>query len=410
MKMLPVLACIPLLGGALSAQATPQATPQAMTRGLPPGGGEGLMVKLLPPSPQTNDPLRFVLNEKAYVAAFVVYPGAGVRLLYPTAGAPERLRRAGYNTDQLIGGRFDDDSYHVLLGPGISGPVYLYVIASRHPLGVARYVHRPISLARAVGEKASRSFYADVAFDALLNNAIALGDDQSWDADVYMLWPDDAGARGYAYGEMPAGIPGNYFTRLICADGSTSVVPINYPFSDCPGQLRLRPGPSLLLQAEQAASANSTRSAAGQRGALAAETVTVLPTIIGQRPTQAQRRAAIEEESASRRITYTTMANGDPPVTSRQAEAGQETQLQVGDIVHSGWREHNARSDRDALHGRYSPEHREQFMRQDLRRGQSAVIGRSPQLAPNPQLVPNPQLAPNPGMAPVPRVSPGRPR
>jgi hypothetical protein len=379
MKIASVIACVPLLAGTLFAQAKSDR--------LPGEGGQGVTVKLLPPSPQTHEPLRFVLSEPAYVAAFIVYPGAGVRLLYPTVDVPERLRAGGYNTDQLIGAGFDGDAYNVVLGPRLPGPSYLYVIASRHPLDVARYVHKPMTLASAVGVQASRSFYNDVAFDALLNNAIALGDDTSWDSDVYMLWSNDGSSGRLADATTPGQSQASLYTYVLCTDGTTRYVPINYPFAGCPGQSHIRPTIAATRQVQQSASTQ-------QQGAASTQLATVLPTIVGPRPSPAERRAAIRQEGASQRAMYTTVANGDQQTGEQQNASASATELQVIAV-----RPRNARPDRDALHGQYSPEQREAYIEQARTRQMNGqVVGGSPQLPPNPRLAPNPGLAPAPGL------------
>lgn len=407
MKIAAVVACIPLL----AAGHTSPATTQSMhARASQSEAVRGLSVKLLPPAPESDDPLRFVLSEKAYVAAFMVYPGAGVRLLYPTTDSPERLWRAGFNRDPLMGVQFDNDAYHVVLGPGISGPSYLYIIASRKPLDVARYVHRPMRLALAVGEHESRSFYANVALDAVVDHAVSVGDDDSWDSDVYMLWPS-AGPEGARR------IPAAYFTRLLCADGRSSLVPINYPFSGCPGQMQLRPVRAQ-LQPQLAAVRNDAAAVPSlQRTQAAADAVTVLPTIVGTPRTAAQREAAARQ-SASQRLDYVTVANGDAvsPTPADAAAPGAQI-IESGNVMRAGGGRADGRSDRDALHGAYSAEHRAQYRDQALRRGQEQGrnqdggqfgdhVGGNPVLAPPPRLSPPPTLAPPPRLSPPPTPSP----
>ncbi len=154
------------------------------------------MVKVLPPSPQTQEPLRYTLSEPAYVAAFIVYPGAGVRLIYPTTTGAERLQSAGYHSDPLLGVSFDNDAYRVVLAGATPGPRYLYVVASRNPLDVAQYVHHPTALQGAIGQDAARSLDSDSTIDAIVSHAIAVGGDDSWDSDVYTLY---GAASQYAY-------------------------------------------------------------------------------------------------------------------------------------------------------------------------------------------------------------------
>ncbi|MDQ2890596.1 MAG: hypothetical protein M3R65_08595 [Gemmatimonadota bacterium] len=390
MKVASVALCVPLLAsslvaGSLLAQSTSGA-------GVPGQGGQGITVKLLPPSPETREPLRYVLSEPGYVAAFVIYPGSGVRLLYPTVNVPERLQSAGYHSDQLFGDSFDNDIYNVVLGPSIGGPSYLYVIVSRHPLDVARYVHRPTQLASAVGLGPSRSFYVDVAFDALLNNAVSLGDDTSWDSDVYMLWPASAAStRGttwtlrsdpYGFDGMPAPV----YQYVLCTDGSERLVPSNYPFHGCPGQSHLRPAAETVVRTQQSASA--------ARASSRAEQPTVLPTIVGHRESSAERLAANRDVIAQHRSGF-TMANGAGAVTR---ESSDNTAIALeGLSVRPSRSAEEGRRDRDALRQDLSPERRARYADEQRMRLQNAEISRAPQLAPNPRLSPNPELSPNPG-------------
>jgi hypothetical protein len=386
MRRTAFIACVSLLAGALPAQTTPP-------RKFADASDGSVKVAVLSPSPKNHEPLRYELSEPAYVAAFVVYPGAGVRLLYPLVNSSERLQGAGYHTDALIGSWFDDPFYSVVLGPRLDGPVYLYVIASRHPLDVARYVHRPMQLASAVGQVNARSFYADVAFDAIVNNAVSLGDEQSWDADVYMLWPKSATERQLARDNTP------HLRYVACANGTTQAVPDNYPFAGCPGDVRVRPVVSPKPPVQQTASAKApTTSAPSATGGAAnlvvgANSPTVLPTIIGKRPASPDRGTPAIGADASGRVSYTA-ANGAPPANASTNAPEKVTytrgvapgvQLEVTD------------------RSRIERAHRRQLEGHDARptpmNGQ--VVGGNPRLAPNPQLAPNPRLAP----APVPAAN-----
>jgi hypothetical protein len=384
------------MAGALAAQTTNDR--------LAGQGGQDLTLMLLPPSPETHQPLRYVLNESAYVAAFLVYPGAGVRLLYPLVNQPERLHGSGYNTDELIGASFDNDIYNVVLGPTSPGPVYLYVVASKHPLDVARYVHRPMTLASAVGEKDARSFYSDVAFDALLNNAISLGNDGSWDSDMYILWNNVDSPHARAAAQL---------TSVLCADGTTRLVPFNYPFTGCPGQQHIRPVMQVGRPVQRTALAESQvtpPSYAISRAELASRSVTntptVLPTIIGDRAAAARQRAE-RSRTGEWQGTLITAANGnDAAGSAATSAAAQPAQIQVFD---GSGRVHDRngvwRDDGNGHRMRLSPEQRQERREQH----QDGRVGGSPSLPPNPRLAPNPKLSPNPGMGseqrPAPRVA-----
>ncbi len=363
MRKTAFIACATILTSALSAQ-TGASGKFANT------SERGLKIEVLPPSPQTHEPLRYVLNEPAYVAAFVVYPGSGVRLLYPLVDVSEQLHTAGLHVDQLTGGSFDD--YGVILGPALNGPAYLYIIASRHPLDVTRYVHRPMRLASAVGREASRSFYADVAFDAIVNNAISLGDDQSWDSDVYTLWPESALQRRSTSSNQLSRSKLQYHL-VSCGNGTTQAVPYNYPFTGCPGDMKVR--------------RNAVAPKAPvQQAALAGNNApTVLPTIIGKRVSDADRRAEIGRDAASQRVMYTA-ANGDQAAPEPVAGVSPSAQVEVIDgrlLDRRAW--HSRASDADNRNGRERQER------------QGEVVGGSPQLAPNPKLAPNPRVSPAPG-------------
>ncbi len=200
-----------------------------------------MSVRVLPPWPQAAEPLRFLLSEPAYVAAFMVYPGAGVQLIYPEIGKEQQLY-GGFNAEPLITLGFDADAVNAVLGPRGMGPSYLYVVASRRPLDIGRYVHRPLMLNVAIGNVQAHSFYPDVAIDALLEHVVSLGDETSWDTDVYMIWPMGDGFQL----QNPVAL-----RRLACADGSSMTVPFDYPFAGCPGQFHNMPN-SQLLQAQRA--------------------------------------------------------------------------------------------------------------------------------------------------------------
>lgn len=389
MRKVAFIACVSLLASALPAQTS-------TNHEFANASEDGVKVVVLPPSPKTHEPLRYDLSEPAYVAAFVIYPGSGVRLIYPLVNSPERMRRAGYNADQLIGLSFDNDFYNATMGLRLDGAAYLYVIASRHPIDVARYVHSPMKLASAVGEAGARSFYADVAFDALINNAISLGDDASWGADVYTLWPNAPSNQALGNVNAPYGHRDTNHHTVICADGSTRTVPDNYPFRGCAGDTHVAPVNQLVKpQAQQTASARlpaQTQVATGGAASLAAgaNSPTVLPTIIGARISDADRRAAIARAAASP-VMYTA-ANGDQPVEADAYTAAPGVVYQP-DVLYQpmivpligrrgvrgdGW-------DRRANRKRRQSQ-------------QSGVVGGSPQLPPNPRLAPNPVLAPAPGM------------
>lgn len=268
-----------------------------------------LSVRLLAPSSAIDRPLRFVLNQPAYIAAFVVTPGQGVRMIYPLTNE-EQLQWAGFHDESLLGLHFDDDAYNVVLGRpywatgfgagGFDGPSYLYVIASRWPLDVTRFVHHPATLQRAVGYDNARSFDSEEAFTGLLNNVVSLGADDSWDSDVYMLWaPEWIADAPHSFQEA---LRYDMATRVVtCRDGRSIIVPLNYWFSGCPGEARIVP----------------VRQARPRTQRLASElpSPTVLPTIRGVRMA---RSANSKPEPVAN--GFLTSAAGGVTSTTRGAE------------------------------------------------------------------------------------------
>ena len=358
-------------------------------------GAQPMSVKLLPPSPETNQPLRFVLNQPGYVAAFIISPGEGVRLIYPLTNE-EKLQWAGFHTEALFGLHFDDDAYDVVLGRSMysaasfgvgyaQGPRYLYVVASRFPLDVSRFVHHPTALQQTVGYEKARSFYADDAVDGLLNNVVSLGSEDSWDTDVYMLWaPDWMDDSPHSFQEA---LYWNMGTRVaVCRDGSSQIVPLNWIFAGCYGD-------SQLLLSRPVVNTPSTT----QRIASGVEAPTVLPTIRGVRMksmpstkteptvsgflttaaggvTSDGVRLVDRSDEPQRTSTYTTVS-GTPVVVIERGESLRERE----DGRRDAWRSH---------------------------RREYPVEDGAPHLAPAPRLAPNPVLSPNPGLPPTPRMAP----
>lgn len=390
MRKTAMVACLSMLATALAAQTS-------TTDKFANQSDRGLKVEVLPPSYATHEPLRYRLSEPAYVAAFMVYPGSGVRLLYPQVDTQERLQREGYNVGWLPM-TFDNDAYRAVLGPASAGPAYLYVIASRHPLDVGRYVNRPARLASTVGWNDSRSFYPEVAFDGIVNNAVSLGDDQSWDADVYTIWPQDAADRRQNSPGLSASRTGGY-RLMACNDGRVIAVPVNYPFMACAGDIRVRARAELSTPVvQQAAAATSARTAAPSAVALAnsgaaasmgigAAAPTVLPTIIGKRAAEVDRGGLSAQGGAPGPVMYTT-ANGDQSTPGSSVKVAPGVQIERMDAGYARRRT----ADRTDFDGRASG--RRHAVEQD---GQ--VVGRSPQLAPNPKLSPNPNVSPAPRAA-----------
>jgi len=380
-----VMVAAAVLAGVLPATTHAQRAQQAVS------------IKLLPPL--YDQPLRFVLNEPAYVAAFIVSPGEGVRMIYPLTRSSESLQWAGFHNEPLIGLHQDDDAYDVVFGRsawsyasyGLSaaqGPRYLYVIASRAPLDVARFVHRPSTLQRTVGYENARSFDSEDAIDALLDHVVSLGADDSWDSDVFMLWaPDWVDNAPHSLAEaMRLNMP----TRVVaCRDGSRRVVPMNYAFSGCPGDARLR--------------ITHPVQPSAPRVAAAPESPTVLPTIRGVRMAQSP---AVKAEPAVTGF-LTTAAGGVSDDGVRVVDRGDESTSaqtltvvdEVPAVIVDRGESRRERGDHDGNRdGDRDRDHRGFLHRAD------PVVGSTPQLAPAPRLAPNPALAPAPRLAPAPNV------
>lgn len=379
MLKLPFMVLAPLLLTAVSSQA------QSNSARAP----HPIAVRLLPPSPQTREPLRYVVSEPAYVAVFVVYPGAGIRLLYPEAGL-SRPQYAGYHSENLIGARFDNDIYNVVLGPGTGGPEYLYIIASKYPLDMERFVHRPARLALAVGYKAARSFDGDVAIDALLDHVVSLGGDDSWDSDVYMLWPGQP--RSLASQSASA------FRDIQCASGLVMRVPEFYPFLGCPGESRVRISlPRNTVQAQTLANARPAERPLEQASRI--EAPTVLPTIIGVRRASAKNADAVASSipypttiTAAGSVTAIVAGQSEPVVV--QAPAAVPVFVEVPVFVGERRGERHSRAQDESY--------------DESRRGAARQQWGGPALAPSPRLAPTPTGSPAPGMAPSPSLPPSR--
>lgn len=388
---LVALAALPLGVLSLGAQARRHATDR-----------HALAIRVLPPSPETNAPLRYVTSEPAYVAAFIVYPGAGVRMIYPLT-AHEEKQWAGFHAEALFGAKFDDDAYRVVLGPTMPGPRYLYVIASRYPLDVDRYVHHPSRLERDVTMSVARSFDSEDDLVALVNHVVAVSDDDSWDADVYMLWqPDD---RNPALTDQGLTYPSRV---IVCSTGMSLVVPFNYPFAACPGDQRLVPLPPV-------------KRPVSQRASTEVEAPTVLPTIRGVRLTNAEQHRAGAPTTA---LTTTaaggvSVVGGEPVEEQGQVETVDGTTVLIAIPVshgHDGFgRSHRERFDGDQ-HGdhRRDGDRRDGMRHEDGRDGHRngyhdggpVIANPMPGSTPAPRLPPNPQPAPPPRLATPPMTAP----
>ncbi|MGI8548032.1 MAG: hypothetical protein ACR2M1_11980 [Gemmatimonadaceae bacterium] len=377
MRKLALIALAPLLAPLCLTSAG------AQTRSRVDRAPSPIAVRLLPPLAESREPVRYVVSEPAYVAVFVVIPGSGVRLLYPDVDQ-NRLQSAGYHFESLATSHVDNDIYHVVLGPTLGGPRYLYIVASRYPIDVERFVHRPARLASTIGYRAARSFDADVAIDALLDHVVSLGGADSWDADVYMLWADRPGAFTDQLWT---------FRNIRCANGLVLQVPEFYPFAGCPGDERVR---LLERQAVQQQALASARDVRQQPDNSKIPPPTVLPTIIGvRRPTGT---AGTGSGSVPYPATITaagpvaTLTNGsewaESPGTAA-APAVVEVPVEVPVFLGNRRGEYRALRQDEPYNGGH------RWNGRDGRNG--------------PGLAPTPRLAPTPGEAPEPRIGPSSP-
>jgi len=267
-------------------------------------------------------------------------------------------------------------------------------------------VHRPSTLQRTVGYENARSFDSEDAIDALLDHVVSLGADDSWDSDVFMLWaPDWVDNAPHSLAEaMRLNMP----TRVVaCRDGSRRVVPMNYAFSGCPGDARLR--------------ITHPMHPSVPRVAAAPEPPTVLPTIRGVR--MAQSPTAKVEPAVTGFLTTAAGGVSDDGVrvVDRGDDRGDESSsaqtLTVVDEVPAvivdrggvrrgrGDRDGNRDGNRDGSRDR---DHRWFLHRADPAVGSTPQMAPAPRLAPNPTTAPAPRLAPSPRMAPAPNVPPAR--
>jgi hypothetical protein len=147
-----------------------------------------LSAEFLPtqPSDQSRQ-LHYSLNDRAYVAIFVILPGHGVALLYPfnEQVSPESpgdhgvpLESASIRHEQRV---------DALLSNGDSADkTYLLLVASRQPLRLAPYIKRQQALDSAIAPEIRRSSSADAVVTGLVNLIAkpATADDFAYDLDL----------------------------------------------------------------------------------------------------------------------------------------------------------------------------------------------------------------------------------
>jgi len=158
------------------------------------------------------------LNQPAYVAIFDVKTSRGAQLLYPGPnGAGEAVK--GINTLPVITLGPGREELQVLFTPDPGGNDYLWMVASRQPLDLSRWANAPIALTEA-GHIYQEALAAPDQIDSLERYILPPMADRDWDEDVFILAPGVPSPNG----------TGNY---LLCADGSTRLVPPDYPFLSC---------------------------------------------------------------------------------------------------------------------------------------------------------------------------------
>ncbi len=182
-----------------------------------------LDVSLLPAlAANTNVPsLTFALNRPAYVAAFEVIPGRGVRLLYPYA--PEQAQNpGGMNLVTETPAFFDDYLGSVLAVPN-AAPTYTYIIASDEPLTLGALT-QPAGLRNYFGAATFASYRASSFIDAVTSAVIPAGaPNASWASDMVVDWSN-----------APFGEFADATTSIECSDGRVLIVPTGYGSTMCP--------------------------------------------------------------------------------------------------------------------------------------------------------------------------------
>lgn len=165
--------------------------------------------------------LTFALNRPAYVAAFEVIPGRGVRLLYPFA--PESGPRPAGVSLVTETPAFYDDYLRSPLGAPYGGEMYIYLVASDAPLTLGTFT-RPAGLRNYFGENRFASYRASTFIDAVTTAVVpADAPDGSWSSDIVVDW-SNAPVSAFAHAT----------TSITCANGRIIVVPAAYGSTLCP--------------------------------------------------------------------------------------------------------------------------------------------------------------------------------
>lgn len=165
--------------------------------------------------------LTFAVSRRAYVAAFEVIPGAGVRLLYGDTAESEAAE--GLNL-AIVKRNYSHD----LVSGNASAltPHYIYLIASESPLSLGD-LSKPMALRDALGTAEFARATPAKILDDVTKAVVPPGTpDASWATDLVVLWPG-SGVNAFASSSTET---------IQCADGTEVKVPVGYGSMLCPGE------------------------------------------------------------------------------------------------------------------------------------------------------------------------------
>ncbi|MBV9110862.1 MAG: hypothetical protein JO306_15735, partial [Gemmatimonadetes bacterium] len=169
------------------------------------------------------------MNRPAYVALFEILPGRGVAMVYPTNGQRDEFYPAGYSAFRTPGSRRYD-----WYDTGYSGrymdnePRYVFLVASRRPLRVSRFIESQGSLRTVLGYSSYTAMNYRTVMNDLVDIIVPPQADDDWTTDVYSYWPSSQHRDRYAYDDQ-------YYTRVYCGDGSYQLIPWELSGYACPG-------------------------------------------------------------------------------------------------------------------------------------------------------------------------------